>query len=203
MINTWDVTIAHSCGIPLHGAPEGDDVARSRQVARRTARWHVLEDGSVDEALSSKVDVDDVPADLAEDAFALTLEHAKLAEVEALPPRRRACVVAGLARLGSLALQNVSASNKTGGDAAAVLLLVPEIVKCARAVIVYPVWSTPVDVGVTIPNRICLTVAFAFLSGWIRNKHLILIILNKRSHCSNPIYLMYPDGYNCFLTEVR
>ena len=134
MINTWGVTIAHNCGIPLHGAPEGDDVARIRLVARRTARWHVLEDGSVDEALSSQVNVDDVPADLAEDAFALTLQHAKLAEVEALPPRRRerhACVVVvGLAQLGSLALQNVSASNKTGGDAAAVLLIVPEIIRC-------------------------------------------------------------------------
>jgi hypothetical protein len=55
--------------------------------------------------------------------------------VEALPPRRGererllACVVvAGLAQLGSLALQNVSAFNKTGGDAPAVLLVVPEII---------------------------------------------------------------------------
>ena len=55
----------------------------------------------------------------------------------------------------------------------------------------------------TIPNTTCLTVAFAFLSGWIRNEHLILIILNESSHYSNPVYLMSPGGYNCFLAEVR
>jgi len=44
----------------------------------------------------------------------------------------------------------------------------------------------------TIPNTTCLTAAFAFLSGWIRNKHLILIILSERPHKSNPVYLMSP-----------
>ena len=54
-----------------------------------------------------------------------------------------------------------------------------------------------------ILNTTCLTAAFAFLSGWIRNKHLILIILNERLHYSNPVYLMSPGGYSCFLAEVR
>ena len=43
----------------------------------------------------------------------------------------------------------------------------------------------------------------AFLSGWIRNKHIILIILNERPHYSNPVYLMSLGGYSCFLAEVR
>ena len=49
----------------------------------------------------------------------------------------------------------------------------------------------------TIPNTTCLTAAFAFLSGWIRNKHLILIILSERPHNSNDVYLMSPGGYSC------
>src|SRR6185312_3936932 len=55
----------------------------------------------------------------------------------------------------------------------------------------------------SIPNTTCLMAAFAFLSGWIRNKHLILIILNERPHYSNPVYLMSPGGYSCFLAEVK
>src|SRR6185369_1969548 len=55
----------------------------------------------------------------------------------------------------------------------------------------------------TIPNTTCLTTAFTFLSGWIRNKHLILIILSERPHNSNHVYLMSPGGYSCFLAEVR
>ena len=55
----------------------------------------------------------------------------------------------------------------------------------------------------TIPNTTCLTAAFAFLSGWIRNKHLILIIRNEKPYYSNHVYLMFPGGYSCFLAEVR
>ena len=49
----------------------------------------------------------------------------------------------------------------------------------------------------------CLTASFTFLSGWIRNKYFILIILNEKSHYSNPVYLMSLGGYSCFLAEVR
>ena len=55
----------------------------------------------------------------------------------------------------------------------------------------------------TIPNSTCLMVAFAFLAGWIRNISLKLIILNERSHYSNPVYLMSPGAYSCLLAKVR
>ena len=64
-------------------------------------------------------------------------------------------------------------------------------------------WLACLGLVHTIPNTTCLTAAFTFLSGWIRNKHLILIILSERPHNSNPIYLMSPGGYSCFLAEVR
>ena len=124
--------IAQSRGIPSHGASEGDDVPWSRRVATRAVRWHVLEDGSIVEERARSV-CNDVMTDPAQDAVALTLKHIVEEEVaEALPPRRRqplACVVLR-STLGSLSLLNVRAVNKTGGDAAAVLLIVPEIIRC-------------------------------------------------------------------------
>ena len=96
--------VAQRCGIPSHGASEGDDVAWSRRVAGRAGRWHVLEDSSVDEGRASGCK--DVVADLAQEALAHTLKHTVAAEVEALPPRRREVLGIGvvLPAIGPLAL---------------------------------------------------------------------------------------------------
>jgi len=98
--------VAQRCGIPSHGASEGDDVAWSRRrVAARAGRRHVLEDSSVDEGRASGCK--DVVADLAEEALAHARKHTVPAEVEALPPRRRELLLGIgvlLPAVGSLAL---------------------------------------------------------------------------------------------------
>jgi hypothetical protein len=90
---------------------------------------HVFEDSSVHErpdgALVRQLQS---AADLAADAVAPRLKHVMEAEVEVLPPRCREFALALLLPPDlMLALQNVSAFNKTGGDAPAVLLIVPAI----------------------------------------------------------------------------
>jgi len=106
--------VTKKCGVPWHGASEGNYVAWSRRVAGRAVRGHILEDDSTDEPhIRSQ--------DLAEDASASTFEHLDPAEVEALPPRR--CV---MRHLRLVALQNVSPFNKAGSDAPAMIQVVPE-----------------------------------------------------------------------------
>jgi hypothetical protein len=108
-------------------------------VAVLRAVWeHVFEDSSIDErpgALVPKYP----SAVLAADAVAPRLKHAMEAEVEVLPPRWREFALRPPDFMLALrppdfiiALQNVSAFNKTGGDAPAVLLVVPAIIKCAQ-----------------------------------------------------------------------
>ena len=58
----------------------------------------------------------------------LKLVLMELAEVESLPPCRCECIgCVVLPPLGSIALQNIDAFNKTGGNAPAVLIITPEI----------------------------------------------------------------------------
>ena len=100
--------------ISWHGASKGNDVVWSRRVAVLRV---VFEDSSIDERPGALVPRDPSTV-LAAVAVAPRLELAMEAKVEVLPPRWREFLM--------LALQNVSAFNETGGDAPAVLLLVPE-----------------------------------------------------------------------------
>ena len=75
-------------------------------------------------------------SDLAHGAFArvLKLVFRELAEVERLPPRRCECMGCVLPVLGSIALQNMGAFKKTGGNAPAMLIVVPEIIYNLRLI---------------------------------------------------------------------
>lgn len=124
--------VADGRGVSWHGASEGNHEAWSRRVVAAVLDvvWgHVFEDSSVHErpdgALVRQLQS---AADLAADAVAPRLKHVMEAEVEVLPPRCREFALALLLPPDlMLALQNVSAFNKTGGDAPAVLLVVPAI----------------------------------------------------------------------------
>jgi hypothetical protein len=94
-------------------------------VAAHAVRRRVFEDSTVDEQLASQN-----TSDLPHGAFAraLKLVFRELAEVERLPPRRCECMGCVLPVLGSIALQNIGAFNKTGGNAPAMLIVIPAII---------------------------------------------------------------------------